>query len=180
MTLLSVLYRALKLTEWKLSSSTKLLWFVLFCLLLSPFWEKRKIQKKYPWIEIYIFVRLKKWSSEIRKRKRLQTIIHTMHSARYSAIPLSTVLFLSALGLPSCNKMDSWALNFIGPFAKKNNNLTLLFSKKLCDWIIYSEWPGSCSRTVNQHIRKCMQHGVENMYSGVYRDKEGQGSDDTI
>ena len=103
-----------------------------------------------------------------------------MHSARYSAIPLSTVLFLSALGLPSCNKMDSWALNFIGPFAKKNNNLTLLISKKLCDWIIYSEWPGSCSRTVNQYIRKCMQHGVENMHSGVYRDKEGQGSGDTI
>lgn len=103
-----------------------------------------------------------------------------MHSARYSAIPLSTVPFLSALGLPSCNKMDSWALNFIGPLAKKKNNLTLLFSKKLCDWIIYSEWPGSCSHTVNQYIRKCMQHGVENMHSGVYRDKEGQGSGDTI
>lgn len=185
MTLLSVLYRVLKLTEWKLSNygqSTKLLWFVLFCLLLSAFWEKRKIQKKYPRVEIYIFVRLKKWFSEIRKRKRLQTIIHTWLCTQQDTLLFHypQFCFYRPWGFLPAIKwiVERWILLVRLP--KKNNNLTLLFSKKLCDWIIYSEWPGSCSRTVNQYIRKCMQHGVENMHSGVYRDKEGQGSGDTI
>ena len=155
--------------------------FILFIVVCMRSGKREKFRKNILGLKYIFLFALRNGFLRSEKEKGYKLLfIRDYALSKILCYPLSTVLFLSALGLPSCNKMDSWALNFIGPFAKKNNNLTLLFSKKLCDWIIYSEWPGSCSRTVNQYIRKCMQHGVENMHSGVYGDKEGQGSGDTI